>query len=429
MADVLLPDKIALLKLYFPSYEESVLRDILTACRGDVPATRSLILGRAEKDETGTASRKRENGVLYQGLLDKNADNPTKKPKASPAAETRRSQIINLYTPEQVRQHLHPYVSFYKGFFPAPLAASLLAYLFTEVDRLYANEFYLFENKCTSNHTVGAYYKSQETASQLEGIFYNGKKVDTNRFYNEDMAKAAAYVRDFMNKKVIRKYPKLPLQATEPWTSDVCIVNYYHQLSNNLEWHSDRLNHIGPHNYICLMSLGSTRTFRLRSTYKKHAPIYQIHVPHNTLVIMHPGCQEEFKHCVNPLLKSLQLHPTAGSARFNLTFRHYWPEFINNVPLCKCGIAMVLRRSFKKVEVRGRYFWSCELAFSGSAGCNDFHWANFKNYEGHFIAENDDDTSIWYSDTDQEKVDYEKTTKAAEEEHQKKEDSFKEVAG
>lgn len=424
MMDVLLADKIALLRLYFPSYEETILTDLLGACKGDVQATRSLILGRASKEEVEPETRKRESSVLYQGLLDPLEETSNKKIKVS--SDARRSQIINLYTPAQVRQHLYPYASFYKSFLPAPLAASLLAYLLTETDKLYTNEFYLFENKCTSNHNVGAYYRSEETASQLKELFYNGNRVRTDRFYNEDMAKAAAYIKEFMNRKVIRKYPRLPFQSLEPWTSDVCIVNYYHQLSNNLAWHSDRLNHIGPHNYICSMSLGSTRTFRLRSTYKKHAPIYQIHVPHNTLLIMHPGCQEEFKHCVNPLLKSLQLHPSAGSARFNLTYRHYSPRFINNVPSCECGIAMVLRRSFRKVEARGRYFWSCEKSYSDGVGCSAFHWADFNNYESHFVAESGKDVAIWYPDSDKEKVEYEKTTKAAEEEHRKKEGSFKE---
>ena len=133
------------------------------------------------------------------------------------------------------------------------------------------------------------------------------------------------------------------------------------------------MSHIGPHNFIVSISLGATREFRLRKNYTDGtdpSPIYSIIIPHNSMVIMQAGCQEEYRHSVNSMRTALQVNPISGAARFNLTFRFYPLQFIKQLPRCECNLTMTLRRSFKSIETRGKYFWSCENKYQNKdCGC------------------------------------------------------------
>lgn len=69
--------------------------------------------------------------------------------------------------------------------------------------------------------------------------------------------------------------------------------------------HSDVLTHLGPYPTIASLSLGCSRPFRLRSFLPESASspnrTLEILLPHNSLCIMHAGCQETFKHTVPPV--------------------------------------------------------------------------------------------------------------------------------
>lgn len=76
-------------------------------------------------------------------------------------------------------------------------------------------------------------------------------------------------------------------------------------------WHSDQLTHLGPFPTIASLTLGCTRPFRLRPFSPTSLPpidgapsimrTLEITLPHNSLLIMHGGTQECFKHCVPPM--------------------------------------------------------------------------------------------------------------------------------
>lgn len=111
-----------------------------------------------------------------------------------------------------------------------------------------------------------------------------------------------------------------------------------------------------------------------------------IHLPHNSLLVMHAEMQEEWKHSIAPA-QAIDPHPLAGNRRINVTYRdyksHLHPRY---TPKCKCGVPTVLRVVQKKKENWGRYFWMCHTSYvPGKEGCSFFQWAVF----------NDDGIPIW----------------------------------
>ena len=84
-----------------------------------------------------------------------------------------------------------------------------------------------------------------------------------------------------------------------------------------------------------------------------------IHLPHNSLLVMHAEMQEEWKHSIQKAAV-IDPHPIAGSMRINITYRHYRETFHPKyTPRCRCGIATVLKCVQRRKENRGRYMWMC----------------------------------------------------------------------
>jgi alkylated DNA repair dioxygenase AlkB len=97
---------------------------------------------------------------------------------------------------------------------------------------------------------------------------------------------------------------------------------------------------LGPYTTIVSLSLGVTRNFRLRDT-PGSAEIprtYEIPLTHNSVIIMHGGTQEWYKHSIPPVAKgrAIDLYKPAWTkdgqfipaedrvgynSRINVTFR------------------------------------------------------------------------------------------------------------
>jgi hypothetical protein len=94
------------------------------------------------------------------------------------------------------------------------------------------------------------------------------------------------------------------------------------------------------------LSLGVKRVFRLRGG--ETLRTYNVPLPHNSLLIMHAGCQERYKHSIVPANAIDVYRPStdperrAFNGRINLTFRQYRPDF-TTPPLCSCGVPCLLR--------------------------------------------------------------------------------------
>lgn len=403
MGDPLLAEKLELLLIYYPTFLISALDDLLRSCDYSVENTRTLIDGPKPKKRSNLYQRSIAGHITKRQKQNDHKDGVIKSPVLV-ESETMGPGLLTLYTPQDVDRHLGQNASFYPNFLPEKLANELLTDLMNSRSGYRPNEFYLFGNLCKLAHDMKIYSKFTKNEHDL---VYNGIVTSDPAPYTESFTKASELLTEFMNEKLIPLFAPLPFQTKMKWEGDYCVVNFYQDLQNNLEYHSDRLSHIGPHNYVASVSLGCTRMFRMKSTYKKNSPTFQIPLPHNSLFIMRPGCQEEYKHSIVSMAKPVSLHPQVGAARFGLTFRFFPRDFISNIPRCSCNLGMTLRRSFKTVATRGRYFWLCENLYRNK-DCGGFHWADFSNVEDHFVAKSLEDASVWFSPDDQEKIEYEK---------------------
>lgn len=260
------------------------------------------------------------------------------------------------------------------NFLEKDIADELLDEL-AECNSFETNKFWLFNRQCESSHAVACFASESYSCPKL---VYNGAYSRDPQRYSKVFSTAAAKLQHYMNETVIPSRKPLKYQRKEPWTSHFCVVNRFQNVRAKLDWHSDRLNHIGPHNFIASISLGSPRYFSLRSSHLPRAKTYKVLLPHNCLFVMHPGCQEEFKHTVQPMRAPVALHPKYGSLRFSLTFRHYLNDFIDLAPRCRCDLPMVLQRAFKSKETHGAYFWLCEARYQ-NRDCGSFSWADFNS--------------------------------------------------
>ena len=182
-------------------------------------------------------------------------------------------------------------------------------------------------------------------------------------------------VNDEIAKRIEVFYPrgqKLKYQSPLRWKPNAAFVNCYKGGNESVGYHSDQLTYLGPRAVIGSISLGVAREFRVRKIVAhddedlpddKRADAegqIAIHLPHNSLLVMHAEMQEEFKHSVHPATV-IDPHPIAGNRRINVTYRHYRESFHPKyTPKCRCGLATVLKCSQRKKENRGRYMWMCQ---------------------------------------------------------------------
>ena len=194
-----------------------------------------------------------------------------------------------------------------------------------------------------------------------------------------------------IQKRIKTRYPggrKLKYQSPNPWLPNSAFVNAYIGPQQNVGWHSDHLTYLGPRAVIGSISLGVAREFRVRrilprdndnrTTEDQDAEgQISIHLPHNSLLVMHAEMQEEWKHSIAPAL-SIDPHPVSGTTRINITYRDYRANMHPKLtPRCHCGLPCVLRVVTKKKDNFGRYFWMCYANSPGQESCGFFQWAEF----------------------------------------------------
>jgi len=82
--------------------------------------------------------------------------------------------------------------------------------------------------------------------------------------------------------------------AGEQWAPTHAVGNLYRSGSDRVGPHSDRLTHIGPGPTIVGLSLGASRTFRVRRRWPagpEDDVAVDIPLPHNSFCVMLPPCQ------------------------------------------------------------------------------------------------------------------------------------------
>jgi alkylated DNA repair dioxygenase AlkB len=402
--------KLALLASLQSKLDEATLLEALLAADGSVEqASRYL----AQSSTASPRKRSAPSTVGYQSSLSAYRIAPLNGAKSKKPL-VKKGQTLYLYSPEDIEAHTP--CSIIHNFLPQKQADALLSELLEDAPTYQKLEFKLFDRVVLSPHTFSFYVNSlKEAEEQKTEYIYDGRKVEDVRQSLPEMLKACPQVEEAVNREIARRirdfYPegkKLKYQSPHPWKANTAFVNCYDGPQESVGYHADQLTYLGPRAVIGSLSLGVAREFRVRKIVaedEEHRKAdgsladaqgqISIHMPHNSLLIMHAEMQEEWKHSIAPA-QAIDPHPLAKNKRLNITYRFYkdnlHPRY---TPKCKCGVPTVLRCATRKKESRGRYMWMCHAGYvPGQEGCSFFQWAEF----------NDDGEPPWASMVEKESV-------------------------
>ncbi|KAK0636934.1 GRF zinc finger domain-containing protein [Bombardia bombarda] len=409
--------KLALLSSLHPDLDQESLLDILLAHDGSVQATLESLRAASSKPRRLVVPGSHAQTSLRSFAAAAAATNATAAPPTTNGTAplvkkarllSRKGATIHLFDPKDISDHTPCTVI--HNFLPHQDANDLLAELLHESETFEQITFKLFDNVVSSPHTSGFFVGSDYEMNQQKFEYvYNGAKLTDVRKLTPQLEKVKARVQNAVNQEIrerIRTHhggKKLKHQSPRPWVPNVACVNCYNGPEQNVGWHSDQLTYLGPRPIIGSLSLGVTREFRVRRIVPKPSDTdpdgntnsnknppdttdapetnegqIAIHLPHNSLLVMHAEMQEEWKHSVAPA-PTIDPHPLAGRRRINITYRDYRPAFHPRLtPKCACGVPGVLRVVQRKKENWGRYFWMCQTGkVPGREGCTFFQWAEF----------------------------------------------------
>lgn len=402
--------KLGILVSLFPDIEQGTLLDILIASDGSLESASSLLT-----EQKFASSRKRRatnNGSLgiQSSLTAYGVSAPQSSPNSGPSNSlvTRKGKTLHLYSPEDIAKHTP--CSIIHNFLAPEEATALLKELLVEAETFHRQRFQLFDTVVESPHSTGFYVASaEEQRQQTSEYCYNGKYRKDVRKLTPELRKVSSVVQEAVNsqiqKRIASHYPggkKLQYQSPKEWAPNAAFVNCYNGPGESVGYHSDELTYLGPRAAIGSLSLGVAREFRVRRIVppdeekddgSNEPPSrsdvqgqMSIHLPHNSLLVMHAEMQEEWKHSIAPA-QTISPHPVAGNKRINVTYRWYRASLHpRNTPRCRCDVPCVLRCVQRKRESRGRYMWLCYAGYApGGKSCGFFQWAQF----------DDDGEPIW----------------------------------
>ncbi|POS81257.1 GRF zinc finger [Diaporthe helianthi] len=404
--------KLAILSSLHTNFSQEALLDILLEHDGSVAAaSESLSATSASISSTvsSSASNRATSLVVSQRSLRNFAVSRTSDGAPAPKKTkllSRKGATLHLFDPDDIAEHTP--CSIIHNFLPSDLANGLLVEMLEESKTFEKITFKLFDNVVASPHTSSFYVDSHdEMRKQKIEYLYNGARLTDVRKITPYLDKVKPLVQQAVNseiqKRITTRCPggvKLKHQSPHPWTPNAAFVNCYNGPSESVGWHSDQLTYLGPRAVIGSLSLGVAREFRVRRVVpkegggdeddgNKHGTTkavdagdaggqIAIHLPHNSLLVMHAEMQEEWKHSIAPA-QAIDPHPVAGNRRINVTYRDYKASLHpSRTPKCRCGVPTVLRVVQKKRENWGRYFWMCHAGnVPGKDGCTFFQWAEF----------------------------------------------------
>ncbi|KAJ6031805.1 hypothetical protein N7540_002537 [Penicillium herquei] len=424
--------KLAILISLHPEINQDELLEILVSCDGSVEEASSIL---SKNSTAPTPSKKRTAGVslgvqtsLSSHILTKSEDGSLRPIKDIKPLITKKGQTLHLYSPEDVAANTP--CTIIHNFLPPEEANTLLEELLEESEHFSRYEFQLFNRTVQSPHTACVYVSTpeeykQQTSEYTYGGTYRSNVREATPQLRSTSRKVQQVVNEEIQKRIKNVYPdgkKLKFQSPKPWRPNAAFVNCYDGPTESVGYHADELTYLGPHPVIGSLSLGVEREFRVRRIIPREEEDEQscsssprkddkskksnahadaqgqisIHLPHNSLLVMHAEMQEEWKHAITPA-QTISPHPISGNRRINITYRWYretlHPRF---TPRCRCGTHAILRCSQRKQESRGRYMWMCYGGFApGKQGCSFFQWAEF----------DDDGNPVWDQKEKVESVD------------------------
>ena len=385
--------KLAIISSLHPEKGRDDLLEILLSCDGNVQDVLKAL------ENVKYVPRKRQASTVgLQSALafERNGGiSPSKEPAKSITPLTKKGKTLYLYTPEDVATHTP--CSIIHNFLPKELANALLEELLPEVATFSKATFKLFDNVVQSPHTASFYVEDLALRNaQNSSYLYNGSSLDDVREILPRMREVSTLVKEAVNTQVEKHiqthYPegkKLKFQSPQPWQPNAAFVNCYDGPQQHVGFHSDQLSYLGPRAIIGSLSLGVAREFRVRKIVAKDendkgeaadaSGQISIHLPHNSLLVMHAEMQEEWKHSIAPA-QAIDPHPIAKNKRINITYRWYRESFSPKyTPKCKCKMPAVLKCVQRQKINRGKYMWMCQAPGNpdGGPGCGFFEWAEF----------------------------------------------------
>ena len=404
--------KLAILSSLHHGRPQEDLLEVLLSCDGSVE--RALAMLDSREELTSPPPSKKTATIGVQSALPFGKTLSLNGPTSQPL--TKKGRTLHLFRPEDIAAHTP--CSIVHNFLPPALANALLEELLPEVPSFTSATFRLFDNVVKSPHTASFYVDPSMLAEQRHTYLYNGSYLSDVRELLPVMRQVSSLVRDAVNLEIKSRikshYPngqKLKYQSPHDWQPNAAFVNCYDGPAQSVGYHSDQLSYLGPRAVIGSLSLGVAREFRVRQIVPPDSPPASpgsllasttgraqadqqgqiaIHLPHNSLLVMHAEMQEEWKHSIAPA-QSIDPHPIAGNKRINITYRWYREDFHpNNTPRCKCGTPTVLKCVQKRKETRGKYMWMCQVGSRSDTdtkakddtgtepkGCGYFEWAEF----------------------------------------------------
>ncbi|KAE8353360.1 hypothetical protein BDV28DRAFT_133329 [Aspergillus coremiiformis] len=415
--------KLALLGSLFPEVPQEVLLDVLVSCSGSVKAAASTMSITAQAPPTKKRAAPRVPAVQRQTSLASLVLKPDSG-KESPIRRkplTKRGRTLHLFSPEDVAAHTP--CTIIHNFLPTEQANALLLELLEESKYFSRYQFQLFDRTVESPHSASIYISTPEEYRQHTSEYtYGGTYRSNVRQITPHMQAVSADVQRTVNDEVRHRirtcYPggkKLKYQSPKEWVPNAAFVNCYDGPAESVGYHSDELTYLGPRAIIGSLSLGVEREFRVRrivpsdddegetsqgekdtltprNTSDSRADAQgqiSIHLPHNSLLVMHAEMQEEWKHAITPA-QTVSPHPLSGNRRINITYRWYRDSLHpRNTPRCRCGMHAILRCAQRNRETRGKYMWMCYAGFApGKKACGFFQWAEFDD-EGEPVWDQD----------------------------------------
>ncbi|KAH1620398.1 hypothetical protein KXX16_001609 [Aspergillus fumigatus] len=406
--------KLAMLLSLFPDIEQDALLDILISSGGSVEDASAVITAqRAYKPV-----KKRAGGV--SAIQTSMTSHITTEAGLPPKRQlTRKGKTLHLFSPEDVAAHTP--CSIIHNFLPPDEADALLLELLDESKHFSRYRFQLFDRTVESPHTSSLYVATPEEIRQQTSEYTYGGRYRSNvrqltPYLRAVSAKVQRAVNDEVQKRIRACYPggkKLKYQSPKEWVPNAAFVNCYDGPAESVGYHSDELTYLGPRAIIGSLSLGVEREFRVRRIVasdddaENNSEVsfmvstadspsrrkttskgidgrgdaqgqISIHLPHNSLLVMHAEMQEEWKHAIVPA-QTVSPHPLSGNRRINITYRWYRDSLHpRNIPRCRCGTHAILRCVQRKRENKGRYMWMCYAGHEpGKKGCTFFQWAEF----------------------------------------------------
>ncbi|KAK2768298.1 hypothetical protein FQN54_000151 [Arachnomyces sp. PD_36] len=411
--------KLAMISSLFPDTDQNDLLDILIASDGSVETACQTLResSRLQKKRAITA----DPSLVIQRSLSSYTNPTGTTPSTTTGSKslTKRGKTLHLFSPEDIAAYTP--CTIIHNFLPKPEADTLLRELLTEATTFERQTFQLFDTVVQSPHSAGFYVSSAEEQRQQKSEYtYNGNYRTDVRQITSGMRQVSVKVQEAVNKEIQKRIlhhnpegKKLKFQSPREWVPNAAFVNCYDGPAESVGYHSDELTYLGPQCVIGSLSLGVAREFRVRrivprdeddrddkgddgkeenrdrknsSTRADAQGQISIHLPHNSLLVMHAGTQEEWKHSIAPA-QTISPHPISGNKRINVTYRWYRESLHpRNTPKCRCKMPAVLRCVQRKKETRGQYMWMCYAGYSpGKQSCSFFEWANF----------DDDGEPIW----------------------------------